>query len=64
MMISVGDSLDTDILGGNFAGWKTVWFNPEGKKCDSVSRKPTAEIQSLSDLALVIKMSGPPAGSG
>jgi len=55
--VIVGDSLDTDILGGNFAGWKTVWFNPDGRQCDSVSRKPSAEIKSLSDLTQVINMS-------
>ena len=52
----IGDSLDTDILGGNFAGLKTVWLNPDNKTCDSVSREPTCQIQCLNDLAIVIEM--------
>lgn len=56
--VMVGDSLDTDILGGNFSGLKTVWFNPNSRECDSVSRQPTCQIQCLNDLAIVIEMSG------
>ncbi len=52
----VGDSLDTDILGGNFAGWNTIWFNPDSKVCDSLSRQPSCEVQSLTDLTLVIDL--------
>ena len=31
-MLIVGDSLTSDIKGGNNAGIKTCWYNPDGKK--------------------------------
>ena len=30
-MLLVGDSLHSDILGGNVAGTDTCWYNPKGK---------------------------------
>lgn len=32
--IIIGDSLSSDILGGNNVGIHTCWFNPQGKVCD------------------------------
>ncbi len=48
-MIMIGDSLTSDIKGGNDAGIDTVWFNP---KCiDNKSGiKPTYEIRDLCEL--------------
>ena len=28
-MVVIGDNLQTDILGANNAGWKSVWYNPQ-----------------------------------
>ncbi len=33
-ILMVGDSLNSDILGGNNYGLKTCWINPEGKKAE------------------------------
>ena len=33
-MLLVGDSLHSDIMGGNAAGTATCWYNPEGKAGD------------------------------
>jgi 2-haloacid dehalogenase len=34
-VLIVGDSLTSDIAGGNNAGIKTCWYNPKGKTADS-----------------------------
>ncbi|RWR12602.1 HAD family hydrolase [Siminovitchia fortis] len=47
-VIMVGDNLNTDILGANRAGIKSVWINREEKERSEV--EPSYEIQQLSDL--------------
>lgn len=47
-VIMVGDNLNTDILGANRAGIKSVWINREQIERSEV--EPTYEIQQLSDL--------------
>lgn len=42
----VGDSLTSDIKGGNLAGIRTVWYNPEGKP-NGGQASPELEITSL-----------------
>lgn len=46
--IMVGDNLNTDILGANRAGIKSVWINREQKEKNEVV--PSYEIQQLTDL--------------
>lgn len=46
--IMVGDSLTSDILGGQNAGLPTVWVNPEGKPWGDI--RPDYEIRGLSEL--------------
>ncbi|MFA9378077.1 MAG: YjjG family noncanonical pyrimidine nucleotidase [Lachnotalea sp.] len=50
----VGDSLTSDIAGGNNAKIDTCWFNPDRAKCD---RKVQVdyEIQKLSELYNIVK---------
>lgn len=48
-MLLVGDSLHSDILGGNQAGIDTCWFNPAGAALTGEIR-PVFEIRRLLDL--------------
>ena len=52
--IIIGDSLSSDIKGGNNAGILTCWYNPEGmvNKTDAVVN---FEIKSLSEVYEIIK---------
>lgn len=50
----VGDSLTSDIQGGNNYGIDTCWFNPQQKK-NETTVKPTYEIRSLSEVADIVK---------
>ncbi|MFD1706106.1 HAD family hydrolase [Siminovitchia sediminis] len=52
-VLMVGDNLNTDILGANRAGIRSVWINREQNKRNEV--KPTYEIQRLSDLYEILK---------
>ena len=47
--IIVGDSLTSDIKGGNQSGIRAVWLNPEGV-CNETDARPDAEIHSLLEL--------------
>lgn len=47
--VMVGDSLTSDIRGGNLAGLPTVWFNPRGNPAPEDPR-PTRQIRTLSEL--------------
>lgn len=50
----VGDSLTSDIQGGNNAGVKTCWFNPNKKSCN-IQVKIDYEIHSLLELPDLLK---------
>ena len=52
-ILIVGDSLSSDIKGGNNAGIRTCWFNPTGKKCTEELRIDY-EIISLQQIYEVI----------
>lgn len=49
----IGDSLSSDIKGGQQAGIDTCWFNPE-KKPNSTDIAPTYEIQMLEELYQIL----------
>lgn len=49
----VGDSLSSDILGGNNVGIDTCWFNPFHLKCD-MNVKINYEIKELSELLKIV----------
>ena len=51
--LMVGDSLTSDIKGGINAGLKTVWVNPEHKKCGDIC--PDYEIEGLSQLEALLE---------
>lgn len=52
----IGDSLTSDILGGNQAGIATCWFNRHGKPFPDVPELvPTFEIQRLDQLDEIIR---------
>ena len=50
----VGDSLTSDILGGNNAGMLTCWVNPEHKTAPE-DNKPNYEIEALSQLEALLE---------
>nr|WP_255536222.1 YjjG family noncanonical pyrimidine nucleotidase [Planococcus beigongshangi] len=52
--IIVGDSLTSDIQGGNNFGIDTVWFNPK-RKTASKGIRPTYEIQDLLEVVDIVK---------
>lgn len=52
--IIIGDSLSSDIQGGNNFGIDTVWYNPKRKTAAGASR-PTYEIQDLLEVVDIIK---------
>lgn len=54
-VLMVGDTLASDILGGNRSGIDTCWFNPTAKQNDTAIQ-PTYEIRSI--LTLVDIASG------
>ena len=49
----IGDSLTSDIRGGNQAGIATCWFNPEGKPHNGIDHADY-EIQELSELLEIV----------
>lgn len=49
----IGDSLSSDIKGGQLAGIDTCWFNPE-KKPSSTDIVPTYEIKMLEELYRIL----------
>ena len=50
----VGDSLATDILGGNRAGIKTIWYNPKQLEV-SGEAQPDVQIQDLLEIPSLVK---------
>ena len=49
----VGDSLTSDIRGGNNAGIRTVWYNPKGlPRMDGI--RVDHEIRSLEELPALL----------
>lgn len=53
-VLMVGDSLTSDIQGGNNYGLDTCWFNPRGIRNESGIR-PTYEIRELSGLLQIME---------
>jgi 2-haloacid dehalogenase len=49
LALIIGDSLSSDMKGGQLAGLDTCWFNPEGK-ANETDIVPTYEIRSLQEL--------------
>ena len=45
----IGDSLTSDILGGNNAGIRTVWFNPDGR-VNRTKAEPYWEIRRIEEI--------------
>ena len=54
----MGDSLSSDILGGNQAGIDTVWFNPHGTALKGPA-KPTYTAAMYTEIEAII--AGEPA---
>lgn len=52
-ILIVGDSLTSDIKGGNNAGIDTCWFNPNGV-INETTAIPTYEIRSLDEIKLFV----------
>jgi len=54
-VLMIGDSLSSDIQGGNHFGIDTCWFNPKSKKNETAIR-PTYEIQTWDDFVVDAKV--------
>lgn len=52
-IVIIGDSLTSDIKGGNNFGIKTVWYNPNEKE-NQTSVKVDYEIKHLNELMLIL----------
>lgn len=52
-ILMVGDSLTSDILGGNNFGIDTCWFNPKQVE-NATEIKPTFEINALEELLTIV----------
>lgn len=50
----VGDSLSSDILGGQNAGIATCWINPKHKQC-TLETKPSYELESITQLESLLE---------
>jgi len=50
----IGDSLSSDIKGGQLAGLDTCWYTPE-RKPNNTDIVPTYEIQKLKDIYHIFK---------
>lgn len=53
-VLMVGDSLTSDVQGGNRYGIDTCWFNP-GKKNNTTTIQPTYEIEKLIELLNIVE---------
>ena len=53
-ILLVGDSLSTDIAGGQGAGIDTVWFNPTGSVRAAEDPCPTYEVSDLADIPGIV----------
>lgn len=53
-VLMVGDTLASDVLGGNNAGIDTCWFNHSKSKNETQIR-PTYEISSMDQLIEIVK---------
>ena len=51
----IGDSLSSDIKGGQLAGLDTGWFNPNAKS-NNTGILPTYEIQDLNELYTILNL--------
>ncbi len=53
-VLMVGDSLSSDIGGGNGYGLHTCWFNPEGRQNLS-GHNPTYEVRSYEEIMRIVE---------
>lgn len=51
--IVIGDSLTSDIKGGNNYGIDTCWYNPDNKECGGIA-DPTYEVRDFDDVVKII----------
>lgn len=51
--VVVGDSLASDIMGGNQAGIDTIWYNPKDKTLTG-SAKPTYTVRTFAEIESII----------
>lgn len=53
-VVMIGDSLSSDILGGNRAGIDTIWYNPEGVPRTG-SACPTYTVSSYEEILVLLQ---------
>lgn len=51
--VVVGDSLNSDVLGGNNAGIDTIWYNPHRKPLNGAA-KPTFTASEFAEIEVII----------
>jgi len=54
-VVMVGDDYSADILGARQAGLHAIWYNPASLPCPMEQIMHDAEIQTMSDLPLVLR---------
>lgn len=52
-VVMVGDSLGTDVLGGNLAGIDTIWYNPKGLPLTGTAR-PTYTVSDYDEICRIL----------
>lgn len=52
-VVMVGDSLSSDILGGNNAGIDTIWYNPKGAPLTGAA-KPTYTVTNYGEIVTIL----------
>lgn len=52
-VVMIGDSLSSDILGGNNAGIDTIWYNPKGVPLTG-SARPTYTVSSYEEIVTIL----------
>lgn len=52
-VVMIGDSLSSDILGGNNAGIDTIWYNPKGAPLTG-SARPTYTVSDYEEIVTIL----------
>lgn len=54
-LVMIGDSYAMDVLGAKTAGWRAIWYNPEGHPAPGLIPFQDAEIQDMRDLPATLE---------
>lgn len=54
-IVMVGDDYVNDVLAAQDAGWRALWFNPDGKACPGLIPFYDGDVQNMGDLLYIIE---------